>query len=525
MAKNVIPQDKITQKWFLTKRPYQSFDDYDQYLINLTQDIYYVLKENPFPIEDFKLSSNHNKELAYILVGYFEDFMSEIGIWDALRKHHYQLYQTPVPIMVGLEDPYDDSYINSADLQFLIWGFYVRNFTGYALAPQFEYFYLLSENIFNMLDEEVEKGMATGFFEDYFNIQPEEDFYEVKEKLNWFVMESYILGFEYRFRLGQQFLKEQQKNQDPSYLNVVHRAIIEELLFRTPSQWSAMMPLDWIASFSKSEQIIKENLKKLKKQHTGKYKLLSKEDKSFRFQHLYNQQEYAVLKSSLLAFSDASIFEVDHIYQAHFAQWQDDWYLNGFIYDIKEKETDESIKKYQDKGDESLFLFDDKYRSETKSRNQQLEDAFKETFGDVLTFFDDGQKMHQGVVEFLKNYNEKYAKKDFKEEEEIPDKYKQLQDIALYFNKNIGYEIAERAQEFIDTAQKEEITEEEAQFLVKYIIFSNLSPQFLLELNQRYDLKKVPEAMKSLFDLKRELPFFLRFYKPYFFAKFDDGED
>ncbi|MFW5700670.1 MAG: hypothetical protein ACOCWM_03185, partial [Cyclobacteriaceae bacterium] len=84
----------------------------------------------------------------------------------------------------------------------------------------------------------------------------------------------------------------------------------------------------------------------------------------------------------------------------------------------------------------------------------------------------------------------------------------------LYFRENEGYELAEKVQEFITKAQQEELSDEDKMFLVKYVLFSNVSSQFVLELNQRYDLKKLPEAMNALFDVKRELPFFLRFYKP-----------
>ena len=520
MAKQVIPQDKITQQWFLKKRPYSSLDDYDRYLINLTQEIYNTLKENQFPLDDFKLSIDQNKELAYILAGYFEDFMSEIGIWESLRNYHKELYDTPIPVLVGKEDEYDETYINAADLQFLIWNFYARLYPGYAMTPQFEYFYLLSESVFNILDEEVDKGIATGFFESYLEITPEDNFYDVKNRLNWFAMESYITGFEFRFKLGQQFLQEQKKQNDPNYLRLVHNYILEDLLFKAPSQWSALTIIDWISKLIKSSEDIKKQIRSLKKRNTGKYIYLGDSKDHYNFKHIYNKNEYEVLKKSFYKEGASSDFSTEKVYHANFIKWNNDWHLTGYIFDTGEEKESESIKEYADTGDENLYVFDDKYQNKVNERNENLEKAFLAEFNDNLVFFDSGIELQEGISRFLAQYNKNYEAKPVTEED-VPERFKKLNDVALYFNKETGYEIAERTKEFIDVCKKDSISEEESMFLVKYTLYSNLSAHLILELNKRYELKKLPEALKSLFDLDRELEFFLRFYKPNYFQQFD----
>ena len=517
----MIPQDKITQQWFQKKRPYTDLDDYDRYLINLTQDVFNVLKENPFPLENFKLNTDQNKELAYILAGYFEDFMSEIGIWESLRNYHKELYDTPLPVLVGKEDEYDETYINAADLQFLIWNFYARLYPGYAMTPQFEYFYLLSESVFNILDEEVDKGIATGFFESYLPVNEKDNFYDIKDKLTWFAMESYITGFEYRFKLGQQFLQEQKKHNDPNYLRLVHNYIQEDLLFKTPSQWSAITAIDWLSEISTSEPKIKEQLLNLKKRNSGKFTYLGENDKHYRFQHIYNKKEYEVLKRSFYQQGAASDFNTSNIYHANFVQWNEDWYLTGYIFDTGEKTDSKSVKEYIENGDENLYAFDAEYRQKVKNRNENLEKAFLTVFNDNLVFFDSGVELQEGISRFLAQYNKEYESKPIDDQEELPERFKNLKDVALYFNKETGYEIAERIKEFIDTCQKDEISDEEGMFLVKYTLYSNLSAQFILELNRRHELKKLPDALKSLFDLDRELEFYLRFYKPGYFQKLE----
>ncbi len=510
MAKS-IASEKITQQWYLQKRPYQTFDKYDRYLLQVTQEVFDLLKSQPFPIQQFKLSHDQNKELAYIITGYFEDFMSEIGIWPALRQVNRDLFQTPIPVLLAPEENYDDNYINAVDIQFLIWNFYARNYFGYAITPQFEYFFLLSESIYNILEEEIGKEMATGFFDDWLSIDETTGFHQLFDKLHWFAMASFSTGFEYRYKLGQQFMQQQKHNRDPKYLEMVHQFIKNDLIFRFPSQYSALSIPQWFSRFAKADENIASQIRQLK-QHIGNYKFLHAEDDNYIFEHLYSQRQYKVDKRSFGQMDEHGLRQ-GQLYQASFVQWLDKWHLVGLLIDIKEDENSENIKKYKEEGDDLLIWYEPQYRQEVYQRSEQLKEAFEQVFSDHLTFFSDGVELQKGIERFLSLYHKKNKVKEDKKED-LPAEVKKKKDLALYFRENEGYELAEKVQEFITKAQQEELSDEDKMFLVKYVLFSNVSSQFVLELNQRYDLKKLPEAMNALFDVKRELPFFLRFYKP-----------
>lgn len=514
MAKPVS-SEKITQQWYLQKRPYQNFDEYDRYLMKVMQEILDLLKDQPFPIEQFKLNLDQNKELAYIITGYFEDFMSEIGIWSALKKVNRELYQTPIPILLAPEDNYDDDYINAVDIQFLIWNFYARNYFGYAITPQFEYFFLLSESVYNILEEEIAKEMATDYFDDWLQINSQTTFVQLFDKLHWFAMASFTTGYEYRYKLGQQFLEQQKINRDPNYLEMVHQFIKNDLIFRFPSQYSALSIPDWFSRFCQAEEPISNEVRDLR-QHIGNYKYIKAEDNHFVFEHLYSQRHYLVQKDSFGKLEDTRLIS-GQLYQASFVQWQGQWHLVGVLIDIKEDENSKSIQKYKENGDDLLIWYETKYREEVYQRNLKLKEAYEQVFDDHLVFFADGVSLQEGIERFLSVYN-KQNKLSSEKKEDIPEEMKQKKDLALFFRENEGYEIAEKVNEFISKAQQEQVSDEEKMFLVKYILFSNVSSHFILELNRRYELKKLPEALNSLFDVKRELPFLLRFYKSHDFS-------
>jgi hypothetical protein len=185
----------------------------------------------------------------------------------------------------------------------------------------------------------------------------------------------------------------------------------------------------------------------------------------------------------------------------------------GVLINIKEDENSDSISRYKTEGDDLLIWYDSQYREKIQQRNRQLKEAFEQVFSDHLTFFGTGDELQAGIEKFLAVYN-KNDKERAHKKENLPAEVIKKKDLVLYFRENEGYEIAEKVKEFIATAQQEELTEEEKMFLVKYVLFSNVSSQFIMELNQRYELKKLPDALNALFDVKRELAFFLRFYKP-----------
>jgi hypothetical protein len=507
--------EKITQQWYLQKRPYKKPDEYDRYMMQIVQKVFDLLKEQPFPIQQFKLNNEQNKELAYIISGYFEDFMSEMGIWQSLRDYNRELYQSPVPVLLAPEDNYDSDYINAVDIQFLVWNFFARNYFGYAITPQFEYFFLLSESIYNILEEEIEKQMATDFFEDYLQVNEQTTFPELYDKLNWFAMASFTTGFEYRYKLGQQFLEQQKHNRDPNYLEMVHQFIKNDLILRFPSQYSALSIPQWFSYFARANETIKQQIAGMK-QHIGYYKFLKSSQDNYSFIHLYSNQEYHVPKASFVDMKADDLVE-GSLYQGGFVYWQNQWHLVGILIDVKEKEESENIQNYKKEGDDLLIWYEPAYRAKIYGRNQLLKEAFHQVFDDHLTFFDNGVDLQKGIEKFLTAYNKKHNVSDNKKEE-LPVEMKNKHDLALFFRENEGYEIAEKVNEFIDTCKKDEISEEEKMFLVKYVLFSNVSSQFILELNQRYDLKNLPSALNALFDVKRELSFFLRFYKAYDFS-------
>ncbi|MGK7393338.1 MAG: DUF3843 family protein [Candidatus Cyclobacteriaceae bacterium M3_2C_046] len=515
MAKKIIPSEKITQSWYLEKKPYQDFDNYDQYYLSLIQKILDILRNNPFPDPQVKLNQDQNKQLAYVLGGYFEDYMSEIGIWPALIHYHQKLYETPVPLMLEPEDEpdYDTNELNPADVQFIIWNFYSRIFENLIIPPQLEYFFTLSNRIFELLDKEVEKEIATDFYDEFLTISSEQDFYQVKPKLEWFARQSYLLGFEHDIALQKILKQESAKKSSREYIQMLFVFQHEDILFRNPTQWSAVPVLEWFTRIIQADQATKDQILNLRKRNKGSYQYVETDNDQLVFKHLYTNALYRVDQELVNDFQP----DKNLVYLINFLEWQGKWHLSGPIIPIQKNLESKDVQDYQEKGEPDLFYFDPDYRKKTLDKVAATYASYQEVFGDDLVFFENGQALKEGVTKFISHHNQKYNTDESSLEHDlvnnIPEGFMEKKDLALFFNQGVGYEIISSLKHFLDLAQKETTNQEEEVEMINYVIFSNLSAQFILELNRRYNLHNLSQALRVNIDLKRELEYYLRFYK------------
>ena len=76
-----------------------------------------MLRYTPFCAER---SEEELKRIALKLTLYFEDMVSEIGLWNSIVQKHQQLYGKPLPFY-NVEKDYTPDEPHIEDIQFLLW--------------------------------------------------------------------------------------------------------------------------------------------------------------------------------------------------------------------------------------------------------------------------------------------------------------------------------------------------------------------------------------------------------------------
>ena len=395
------------------------------------------------------------------------------------------------------------------------------------INPDDVYMSIVAKYIFNLFEEELDQAYETDFYETYFSIKTSDDFYEVKLKLQWFAFHSYLLGFEFSDQLVEQQQEVrgellEEEDIDFEYFQLATITLVEHLSFKTLSRWAGMSALEWFSEIARADDACKKQLLGLGVRHMGKYVFNGEVDSDhYLFQHLYSRQEYHV---PMRGFSQELNLDKGIACMACFLLWGDQWVLSGIT--MRLGMNNAMIREYQEKGEPQLYDYVESYRKKVLEAQMKLEETFRSFFKDHLVIMESEEALKGSLKEYYRFHQKEVnsGKKLFvvKEEPELqfaPDYDGDVEGVAIYERKG-KLEFVEDIKRFIQIAcMDEEPDREERLFLEDYVVFSDFSAPFFIELNKRYDLKNLHAAFnvpKAIFDMNPDqmLSYYLRFLKP-----------
>ena len=193
----------IYSKDWASLHPYQGSARTDFYYTTIANKIYTVLDnllENEISDENlFYLEEEEKKQLACTLTSYFEDIISEAGIFRAFTEEHYRKYNSPLPFFPC--NDYANGEINTEDIQFLIWHYFMQLSRGeIPYSPETPIFSQIAQKVMEILDEEYESAPANEKLKDFFILSPKEstNLYSLQARFAWLATESYLFQFNGR---------------------------------------------------------------------------------------------------------------------------------------------------------------------------------------------------------------------------------------------------------------------------------------------------------------------------------------
>jgi Protein of unknown function (DUF3843) len=105
---------------WLKMKPYETSNSaYDRHYLGLCSDVLKCLNEDKDFFNEFDINLDNRKELACMLVSYYEDYINDIGIWRAYTSYNEELFGYPLPFYKL--DEYQTDYVNVEDIAFMIW--------------------------------------------------------------------------------------------------------------------------------------------------------------------------------------------------------------------------------------------------------------------------------------------------------------------------------------------------------------------------------------------------------------------
>lgn len=516
---------------WLKSKFYKHLSSYDTFYVQRCRELYELLLE----YEDWFSRANMNRdnliELARMLGGYFEDFTSEIGIWSAFVRYNQSLYGYPLPFY-DLTD-YDTDYINQPDLAFLVWKFMANHFPDRNFAPDHPVIMEIADEAFIILEDNIDNAPATDFYEKFFTIKANDNFFSLKDKLSWFGVASYLLGTEMAPKMHESIDKDGMMY-GPEHFSSVAYMLTEPYLFSARSSFSALNSAEWFAEVARCSPDVKKAIRQMQPGHMGRFLLVDDSDKTYYlFRHGQTDRLYRVRRDSLRGGKPIGSSVADnHLFTMNLRQWNGDWWLSGTM--VNSPATDAQIREYHNTPVQQPWLYDDEKMALIRDIEAGQERAHMAFFGDRLAVFSD-EKAYEAAskafIEFSNNMNAKRdmvlpADHDARVQERL-DQFKKTEkpnsmsdffkskDVSLFYHSGVGSLILTNVKaDAIDILKAENPTQLQQQRLFEFVAL-NVNPVVGRYLLNKFGTKNFRFPFtSSRVDALRDIEFFWRFYSP-----------
>lgn len=183
---------KIYPKKWLELHPYKQTNSVDQYYVGIANEIHKRLYSST--IADAFEEEENIRYTSLCLAAWFEDVISQTGIWQAFTAECWKRYGAYLPFYPIKGDYFPDE-INLEDIRFLLWHHIQYLCRGIsAINPENPGIEQTAQEIYGLLAEEYETAPENERMQEflYHSAMGEEDFFRYREILDWFHYQCYF---------------------------------------------------------------------------------------------------------------------------------------------------------------------------------------------------------------------------------------------------------------------------------------------------------------------------------------------
>lgn len=506
-------------------RPYKEFTAYDGYYLRLAKGIFDYLNHPRRVFRDLFQRADL-QEVAILLTCHFEDFVSEIGLWQAFRQKNLALYGYVLPFY-ELDD-YDPEYLNPEDFAYLLWH-HLGSLGQKTMHPYGGPLQEAANYCYEFFEPRIDEAPATDFYDDWLTIEAEIPFFKLKERLIWMINENYILGPAFIRDFKEQveeFFEGSSKNILQLDPNVLIYGMREDYLFRNRSSWCGHSAVEWLADVVHSTDEIKSAIRNMSRRVRGLFVYVGQDDQHYHFEFLSSGRLFKVDQASVTLNPDK--LESDHIL-AYFGivPWQDNWWLSGSY--MEWPYQDKNLDQLRlDPQYNSFYGLKEEHQDRMRKMTKEMEETFLSYFGQRLVFFENDKAMSKAIQSHHDWWNEQRAievdpsKTNTRFEDLLKEKsntFDQLDlgkgKMAAFFLPNQGVYMSGTIPVVIKWLQEKELSAKDAHELF-YAFFSEFDPPLTKYIVEQYPMDNLqfPLSIDQPDFMTRHFDFFHRYYNP-----------
>lgn len=381
---------RIFIKDWIKLHPYAVQDSTDQYYTALANRIYDAIYGSEYG-EKLKKSD----DILYVslcLAAWFEDTVSQTGIWTAFTAESKRRYGKHIPFYSD-EATYVTGEPNLADVKFLLWNYLQqKEFDTVFVAPDLDGLDEVAQKVYQIIDAEYETAPENERMYDFIakSHDGDDDFYTYRDVLKWFHFCCYV-----NVSNAQQFRKQVESTLASAGPNAVNTNLIiygvetNEIVTRRNALLALTTP-EWMALIARHHEDRKTWAEA--KNYGPSYFTIESEDKDYLYLKDMVSEEGGLKfckKSVQIEDFSGLIKKQTPIFLSLF-WYGDSYWQNGIMADIESGDkTDAAIaeeRKKREHTDEKAVY--EKFKKATSGKwyalfeeNEQLSDFFTNKMG------------------------------------------------------------------------------------------------------------------------------------------------
>lgn len=413
-----INNSKIYISDWLQYKPYNIHSDYDVYYVGIANKVLKILTDYREVIDDnleYKLDTR--KAIAIHLTSFFEDIVSEIGVWASFKKLNKQLYGFEIPLFEVDEykgeegiTPYEEEEISYYDVAFLLW-YYLSFFHEMTYNPEYMGIGDIAGSVAYLFEQELEDAPISDYYDGFYKVNATDDYFEIREKADDFLNTNFLIFFEYKNLVMTQLQDIEAKTNDPYQLNAMSILLLEEARYTKRYSLNALKGIELFAMVADCDEETKEKIRNIAHRLDGEFTYIGDNEDYKVFKHCDTNRELKIKTSSFG--ENHHLHEIGHVVFGTFIHWNNEYLQSGILSSVGKRRT--SIGENY-----SFYAHTEEYQQKLFQQVDDMWKAFKMATGhDFIYQVENKKDLEEIYLRFWSNYYDIAVKDSELTEKEI----------------------------------------------------------------------------------------------------------
>lgn len=282
--------------------------------------------------------------LALTYAHYFEDVISEFGLWMTFTSKHKELYGKYLPFYDVNEKFYYQDEINASDVRFLTWMVFQKLEDNKLVDPYLPTILETADNVYSILDEEFEKApINVDLASRMLDLKKYATYQSIREICIQLASKSYLLSpfTNEQIRMANEAVSHLYTDVNETLMSFAINSVVA---FSEPTGPIPMMPKDWLASMMDKWGLVIPS-KIMKGVEILPYALyqLTGYNQDYVFVNSIDGKEYKINRSSFMNITESSF--INKGLQCALVKYNGQWYTNGVTSWMPDTTTFEKFKE------------------------------------------------------------------------------------------------------------------------------------------------------------------------------------